>query len=711
MFLLCAIAIGAAQADDEMRLPRRVEKNARFTITLENIPEKVQNPYDPHEIEVIGLFTAPSGRRLEMPAFFQEGFDPVFRVATRQSGWRLSFLPQESGRYKLSVYMRIDAGRWEKTGEGEFESIKSDFAGLPKPASPPTGYFMFPYGDDFFPVGINYGWGDSGNPEIYLEQLDRLADEGADMIRLWLAPWWINLEPNAGRYDQRAAALLDAIIERCELNGIYVIICVEQHSAFWDRENLHNYWSEHPYNARLGGPCHTRGEFFTNPLAMQMTENKLRYIVARWGASPNVFVWELFNEVEYFPFDQGNLQRNISAVLDWHRRMARSLRKNDPYGRIISTSADEDLQKSLLLEGLIDIIQLHIYDDDDPLEMLIKIMSEATRNYGAPVLAGEYGPREPVDTVPALARGTWASMFTGGAGAGLYWWHWGDVLEQNRLPFNDIKRFAEGIRWNEERFRHVYVDVFSNRNEADKLFEDVLIEPSLNFGGVGKTCVVRRNGAIVNADGIPQYLLAPNQRERRSPLIIDVNYPFDSYIAINVDAVSDRGELVYSIDGRRVDTVDLPTGPDNENAKKSRWIEDWGVHQDVYDREYVFQVSAGRRRLKIENRGSGWVRIDKIRLANYLEREPVNHQALALAGRNNTLVYIARMSNDEANTADALTARVEDAPAGDYRIEWYDCRTGKVLETGTMSVSETHLIVDVPEFDKHIAARLKRVEK
>ena len=68
-----------------------------------------------------------------------------------------------------------------------------------------------------------------------------------------------------------------------------------------------------------------------------MTKRKLRYIVARWGYSPSILAFELFNEVQFTDAAQLNMWNIIEA---WHNEMAQFIRANDVYHHLITSSSD-----------------------------------------------------------------------------------------------------------------------------------------------------------------------------------------------------------------------------------------------------------------------------------------------------------------------------------------------------------------------------------
>jgi hypothetical protein len=62
-----------------------------------NIP--FTNPYSPQEIALEVLFTAPSGRRMVVGAFWYQEYDLETRQASVKPGWKARFTPDESGSW------------------------------------------------------------------------------------------------------------------------------------------------------------------------------------------------------------------------------------------------------------------------------------------------------------------------------------------------------------------------------------------------------------------------------------------------------------------------------------------------------------------------------------------------------------------------------------------------------------------------------------
>src|SRR5207302_1501019 len=127
----------------------------------------------------------------------------------------------------------------------------------------------------------------------------------------------------------------DEIVAAAEQSGIYLQIVLQHHGQYSSRVDSN--WDINPWNAKNGGFLATPEEFFTNPRARALTRAKYRYILARWGYSPHILAWELFNEVQW---TDAIRNQHADTVAAWHREMAAFLRQQDPNRHLITTSSD-----------------------------------------------------------------------------------------------------------------------------------------------------------------------------------------------------------------------------------------------------------------------------------------------------------------------------------------------------------------------------------
>ena len=172
-------------------------------------------------------------------------------------------------------------------------------------------------------------------------------------------------------------------------------MCIFHHGMF--SETVNSNWSDNPYNVVNGGFLNTSEDFFYNPQAKELTKKLLRYIVARWGYSSNLFAWELFNEVQFtgkFP-NQSAIWR--SEVIKWHDEMGRYIKTVDPFKHIVTTSADDNQLRSMDgLEGL-DNVQYHTYNNNILDELTSKDASFLSNLSTKSIICGEYGTNNNAD--------------------------------------------------------------------------------------------------------------------------------------------------------------------------------------------------------------------------------------------------------------------------------------------------------------------------
>ena len=71
------------------------------------------------------------------------------------------------------------------------------------------------------------------------------------------------------------------------------------------------------------GDVATDRNFFVSEEAKTRFRNRLRYIVARWGYSPAIGMWEFFNEIDNIQFRDKNNPIPAEDIVGWHTEMAK----------------------------------------------------------------------------------------------------------------------------------------------------------------------------------------------------------------------------------------------------------------------------------------------------------------------------------------------------------------------------------------------------
>lgn len=448
----CLVGHGSAVASSVRMAAARVERpiiglyeRCELTIQVEGGP--IANPYDDEEIAVTATFQPPRGSPITVGGFYYQPFERV-RVngqdvlkGVGMPVWKVRFTPRRMGRWSSTVFLTTPAGSQTMPG-GTFDVIASSRQGFIS-VDRDRESLRFESGASFIPIGENLAWGPSAAPlGAYEQWFQKLSKQGANYIRVWLAPWSFRLETNTtgvGRYDQQRAWQLDALLEQSERFGLYWQLCLLDHGSFSQTQDPE--WQHNPYNADVGGMCRLPNEFVTDPKAKSLFRRMLRYLVNRWGYSPQLASWELFNE--------GDLSEiQVKDLVPWTAEMSQYLRLIDVNRHLITTSFHQSAPEQVWRLATIDTIQLHLYDHRDFAALFCGPTIEGLRRaFRKPVMVGEFGwINEFVRRLDPYGihvhDGIWSSMMGGAVGSALVW-YWDLYIDPNGLErhFGPLARF------------------------------------------------------------------------------------------------------------------------------------------------------------------------------------------------------------------------------------------------------------------------------
>ncbi len=429
-------------------------------------------PFDPEQVEVEARFSAPSGRVLVVPAFLDQPFERQVwgngrfsEEVMAEAGppeWHVRFMPSEPGEYRFSVRARDRSGSVESPVV-TFSARASDGHGYVRVSSKDPHYFEFDDGAPYIPVGLNI----VEHPlSEYYRYIPRLAQNGGNFSRLWIGFEYFGLELGPmGDYRLDNAWRLDQVMELSEQYGIYQKLCIDwirhitprgEPRRDFDRE-------DYAYSVSNGGPCHDMREFFMLPEARRRFKNRLRYIVARWGYSPNVMAWELWNEIDMVD----PKARDEAIIVPWNREMCRYLQSIDPWHHLTTNSlAGRDQWKAIWPMEENQFAQRHGYSTPRPdavvasADMAGNVLQwlDDVAGFDKPYLMAEFGLQRDRMDVRALCdrdqngvhmhAGIWAALAHGSAGTAQLWW-WGQYVDPKNLytQFQAVANFVKGVPW------------------------------------------------------------------------------------------------------------------------------------------------------------------------------------------------------------------------------------------------------------------------
>jgi hypothetical protein len=323
-------------------------------------------------------------------------------------------------------------------------------------------YLELSDGSPYIPLGLNL----IAPPERdglagYAGWLDQLAANGGNYVRAWLSnPFWDVEHERSGEYDEAKARRIDSLLEMARARGIRVKMTLEHFRSIGGGSQA---WADKPlHHVANGGTAESIADFFDGERSRAHFREKLAWLGKRFGERPEVFGWELWNEVN--AVRGGDYLAWTEAMLpELHRRFPRNLCMQS-LGSFDSSRARDAYRRHSTMPGN-DIAQVHRYLDlgasldvcKGPVDVLA---ADAVREVlafepGKPVILAESGAVEPRHSGPfklyaADQDGTllhdilFAPFFAGAAGPGQIW-HWDAYVAKNNLWWH-FGRFRDAVR-------------------------------------------------------------------------------------------------------------------------------------------------------------------------------------------------------------------------------------------------------------------------
>jgi mannan endo-1,4-beta-mannosidase len=314
-------------------------------------------------------------------------------------------------------------------------------------------YFVTEGGEAWTPIGHNDAitWPDLAGlfRRRDLAAVERhlwsLKAQGVTCIRLMLEYCQGEhryFEKPAGRFVPNMVQLWDDLFALLEKVGLYVLLTPFDTFFTWIR------FRHHPYNRRNGGPCSSRRTLLTCPATRAAIKARLAFATDRWGSSPALFAWDLWNEMHPAQGDDdlSAIASFIDDVGPWLR--ARELERHGrAHLQTVSIFGPElikhpDLGEPIFRHPALDFANTHLYESrtiDNPNDTVApalavgRLMRAAVQEASdqRPVFDSEHGPihafKDKKRVLPEAFDNEyfrhiqWAHLASGGAGGGMRW--------------------------------------------------------------------------------------------------------------------------------------------------------------------------------------------------------------------------------------------------------------------------------------------------
>ena len=695
---------------------------------------KYKNPFDPDEVSLEAAFTSPDGQTTQVSGFFcqdyDEGAGPMDVSEKGGPQWRVRFCPTKAGTWNYRVTLRTKHGL-EPYPPGSLKVIPSDSPGFIRNDSPNGLFFRFDDGKPYVPLGVAVCWTSRTSffPD-YLDYFEKIQAGRGNFTRVWFCEWNIPLEAmdlnspmghvlGLGRYSQDNAWRFDRLLGMAHDHGLKVLLTMDSYGQLMDEKGPwgEQAWSRNPYNKANGGPCGEPWDFFTNPKAQKLYRQKLRYIVARWGWDPDVFAFELWNEVK--------------VPREWAAEMGAALRGMDPNRHLVTDSVgypwngkpyDEDKLWSLPEMGY---TPLHYYGsgegEGDLAETVYRRAWEMTKKIPKPFFFEELGLDGMTDDlkIDKTGRGThlhnafWASAVSPNAGVPLS--HWKEYVDKFGLykELAYVQPYLDSV----DRGQDVWEPVEMNQTVADGTQGDLRIVPGANWDAPSGGEFRLTSDGQWNGNPSP-YLKTTARDGNQAPKWI-VDAPKGCRLVLGVNRVSIGADLRVLVDGKEAwrKVFDASPAPGGDGEYQSTKLDpQWNIYQADYHKEYPVDLPEGKHEIQLVNSGQDWINLESLTFTHFLKGSRIKLYGMKSEGT--VLAWIqdkkdvwGRMYKESAvepPVRKGLAFTLPGLTNGTYKIQWWDTYRGKVLSEDVGTVKSGTLTLKAPPFKKDIAVILYR---
>jgi hypothetical protein len=443
----------SAVAPDRTGLPRyeRIE----LSVTLK---AHYTNPYDLRQVSLDGIFTAPDGKEWKVPGFWDG-----------EAAWVVRFTPSQVGEWSYSLTVRDKRGV-SQPYEGKFPVTASDRHGWLQAGNwvdPAYSghYLVYQDGTPFYGVGFCNAFNiasDGVSADQGMGLFNKMKQDSANYV-----VWWplYNISPIAGSYQEYSLGslkMIDMVVADAQRKGVFLVFTVWDHPELRDDKHYNfrypnekdkwgtGNWARNGFN-QLGD----LQSFFTSAEAWAWQENFYRYMIARWGYSPAIGMWQTVAEI--------NGTDAYQQEDPWHKKVNDYFVANDPYRHPTTASRSGGTRDIPWPEGhqVMDAPQVHIYDPlkNNPIgsaSVLAQWTTTMWEEANKPNWVGEFGSQtSQYATFPEMYHNAiWASLASGASMTPAPWNFLNSYGDLQRLIAADLSllaKFVSGLplaQWN-----------------------------------------------------------------------------------------------------------------------------------------------------------------------------------------------------------------------------------------------------------------------
>lgn len=679
-----------------------------------------QNNYDYSDINIKGYFKDKEDVIKEVDAFYIKDYQILETgevVETGTGKFKIRFTPDKIGKWNYKI--KVMAGKNEiAQTKWDFFYCKNDDRnnGFIRISKKDYLFMEFSNKKPFYAIGMNLCWSTNDVIKDYEKWLGKLKENGCNFIRLWMANWFVGIEwteTGIRNYEkrQKQAFLLDKILDMCREKGIYIMLCLVPHVEFSNKTNSN--WEKNPYNIKNDGLLKDPSEFFTDMIAREAFKNRIKYIIARWGYSPNIFAWEIFNEVEKTD------NYNTENIIKWHKDIISYIKKLDVNKHLISTSfANPNMDAEIWKLSDINFTQTHFYGVKDGSE-LYELSKEKTDNYSKPHIVSTFITDLEDDFIKnnidpegiSLINSIWAGVFTLSFGSPMPW-YWDSYIDKNNLfrIFKPLSEFVKNIKFQDEDLveltnKKVYFIDASDKQHGNIIFY------SKNIWEIPK-----KNRFIINADGhmtdahlFNGFIFGDVHSDMKNPPVFVLKNIRPGKFIVRINKISAENQFVINLNGHDVLVKNLNAG----DYPSKKLFEELGIFQSDVSEEISIDLPIGDNEVKIDNYKGDWVSIEYIKITDFLDPSIAPVFVGGMQGPNTAYIWIKHRDyscrNNSPSEIKDTYIKINNLNEGRYSYIIINPENGERINEGEKLTLNGVIKLDLPVFNKSLAIKVKNL--
>jgi len=228
------------------------------------------------------------------------------------------------------------------------------------------------------------------------------------------------------------------LVKDAEKEGIFLIFTIWDHPQL--RDDNHPTWDTGNWTRNGFSKLSGLEGFFVSDEAWAWQENLYRYIIARWGYSPSIGMWQTVSEI--------NGTNSLDQTDAWHEKVNAYFVANDPYRHPTTASGSGEVDWP---EGhaAMDAPQVHLYAFEDDAVSAANFVAGWTslmwERSAKPNWIGEFGVSGNTYYPELFHHSIWAALASGASMTPAEWnsgGAWGRMTPEMNA---DISRFAQFV--------------------------------------------------------------------------------------------------------------------------------------------------------------------------------------------------------------------------------------------------------------------------